>query len=66
MSEKATLEFVDITLEMKSSIKLISFYLDDHCGLSPDAIDYGHVGSLRHFSNLLREVQRGLLELSEL
>jgi hypothetical protein len=66
MSEKSTSDFIDITLEMKSSIKLISFYLDEYCGLHPDAIDYGHVGSLRHFSNLLREVKRGLLELSEL
>jgi hypothetical protein len=50
---------------MESGITVISNLLDEHCGLHPDEVDYGHVGSLRHFSNLLREVKRGLMELSE-
>ena len=60
MNESAIAAFVARIEEARQLLAAISASLDDHLGYSPDGINWGHVGSLRHVIAMLKEVETHL------
>jgi hypothetical protein len=54
--EQALAAFVSKKAEIDAMLARLQALSDDHFGYSPDDIDWGHVGILEHYAELLRRV----------
>ena len=54
------IEAIDAFLALKAEIDLLLARLaelsDDHFNVAPDAVNWGHVGTLDHYAKRLREI----------
>ena len=48
--------FVAATAEIDAMLNLLQRLSEDHFGVDPDAVHWGHVGSLHHVAEQLRDV----------
>ena len=55
-NSKALDAFVAAKLEIDSMLERLKALSDDHFETSPDEINWGHVGSLSHYRDKLREI----------
>ena len=53
---KALDAFIAAKLEIDSMLERLKALSDDHFETSPDEINWGHVGSLSHYRDKLREI----------
>jgi len=42
--------------EIDGMIERLKTLSDDHFGVEPDAVDWGHVGTLSHYAELLKRI----------
>lgn len=55
-NEKALDAYMTAVDEIRSQLSALSDLANDHFGHAPEKINWGHVGSAQHISELLREV----------
>jgi hypothetical protein len=55
-SSKALDAFIAAKLEIDSMLERLKALSDDHFETNPDEINWGHVGSLSHYRDKLREI----------
>ncbi|HCR94067.1 MAG: hypothetical protein CMH89_09865 [Oceanicaulis sp.] len=55
-NSKALDAFIAAKLEIDSMLERLKALSDDHFETSPDEINWGHVGSLSHYRDKLREI----------
>jgi hypothetical protein len=55
-SSKALDAFIAAMLEIDSMLERLKALSDDHFETSPDEINWGHVGTLSHYRDKLREI----------
>ena len=48
--------FVARKAEIDAMLDRLKAHSDEHFGYSPDAIDWGHVGTLAHYAELLKRI----------
>jgi hypothetical protein len=48
--------FIAKKAEMDAMLERIKALSDDHFGTSPDEINWGHVGTLGHYAELLKRI----------
>lgn len=53
---QAVLEFMVAVNAISDKLELLSEYMDDHMGVSPEEIHWGHVGSANHILEKLNEI----------
>lgn len=53
---KAVEAFIAAKSEIDAMLQRIAAHSDDHFNTSPDAINWGHVGTLNHYASLLRQI----------
>ena len=44
------------TAVIRAKLERLQQLADDHFGHEPDAINWGHVGTLNHYASLLRQI----------
>jgi hypothetical protein len=54
--EQALAAFVARKAEIDTMLARLQSLSDDHFGFSPDEINWGHVGTLGHYADLLRRI----------
>ena len=54
--EQALAAFVSKKAEIDEMLTRLQALSDDHFNYSPDEIDWGHVGTLGHYAELLKRV----------
>jgi hypothetical protein len=54
--EEALAAFVSKKAEIDAMLTRLQALSDDHFNYSPDEIDWGHVGTLGHYAELLKRV----------
>jgi hypothetical protein len=54
--EQALAAFVSRKAEIDAMLTRLQALSDDHFNYSPDEIDWGHVGTLAHYAELLKRV----------
>ena len=52
----ATEAFIARKAEIDEMLQRLRSLSDDHFGYAPDEIDWGHVGSLVHYAELLKRI----------
>ena len=55
-SDDALAAFVARKAEIDTMLSRIESLSDDHFGVAPDEVSWGHVGSLGHYAELLKRV----------
>ncbi|GAK46855.1 hypothetical protein ADZ37_19080 [Pannonibacter phragmitetus] len=55
-NSKALDAFIAAKLEIDSMLERLKALSDDHFETNPDEINWGHVGSLSHYRDKLREI----------
>lgn len=55
-TSKAIDVFIAARIEIDAMLERLTALSADHFGVSPDEIDWGHVGSLDHYRAKLREI----------
>ncbi|GAA0651081.1 hypothetical protein GCM10009424_30090 [Sphingomonas ursincola] len=55
-NSKALDAFIAAKLEVDSMLERLKALSDDHFETNPDEINWGHVGSLSHYRDKLREI----------
>lgn len=55
-NDKAVQAFIAKKAEIDAMIKRIKTLSDDHFDASPDEINWGHVGTLSHYAELLKRI----------
>jgi hypothetical protein len=55
-NEQALAAFVTKKAEIDTMLTRIQQLSDDHFSYSPDEIDWGHVGTLGHYAELLQRI----------
>jgi hypothetical protein len=55
-NEDALAAFVSKKAEIDAMLTRVQALSDDHFGYSPDEIDWGHVGTLGYYAELLKRV----------
>jgi hypothetical protein len=55
-NEEALAAFVSSKAKIDAMLARLQSLSDDHFGYSPDAIDWGHVGTLGYYAELLKRV----------
>lgn len=55
-NSKALDAFIAAKLEIDSMLERLKALSDDHFETSPDEINWGHVGTLSHYRDKLREI----------
>ena len=53
---KATEAFIARKAEIDEMLQRLRTLSDDHFGYTPDEINWGHVGSLVHYAELLKRI----------
>jgi hypothetical protein len=54
-AEKALAEFMSAVEEIRNALAGLQSEADDHLGVDPDAVNWGHVGDAKHILAALRE-----------
>jgi hypothetical protein len=54
--EQALAAFVSKKVAIDAMLARLQALSDDHFGYSPDDIDWGHVGTLEHYAELLERI----------
>jgi hypothetical protein len=54
--EQALAAFVSKKAEIDAMLTRLQALSDDHFGYSPDEVNWGHVGTLAHYAELLKRV----------
>ena len=62
--EKALSTYAAALAEMRETLAALTAHADDHLGILPEEVHWGHVGSAQHVNVLLGEVA-GFLGLRE-
>lgn len=57
--------FMARKLEIDSMLQRLTALSADHFGVEPDEVDWGHVGTLGHYADLLRQVSDNAFEEGE-
>jgi hypothetical protein len=55
-NEDALAAFVQKKAEIDAMLSRLQSLSDDHFGVAPDEISWGHVGSLGHYAELLKRI----------
>ena len=55
-NSKALDAFIDAKAEIDTMLERLKALSDDHFETHPDEINWGHVGTLRHYAGLLRQI----------
>lgn len=55
-NSKALDAFIAAKLEIDTMLERLKALSDDHFEAHPDEVNWGHVGSLSHYRNKLREI----------
>ena len=56
-NQEAALEaFIEKKAEIDAMLALLQMLSDDHFNAHPDEINWGHVGTLEHYSSLLKRI----------
>jgi hypothetical protein len=63
--EKAIEAFIIRKAEIDSMLERIKALSDDHFGVGPDDINWGHVGTLAHYAELLKRITDAAFEEGE-
>ena len=56
MNEKATAAFIEQTCKTRSVLREISNRIDDHLGIGPEEVNWGHVNLMRWICSSLDEI----------
>ena len=51
--------FIDRIASARELLTLLTHHVDDHLGLTPEEIHWGHVGDAGHLVELIKEAARG-------
>jgi len=62
--ESALSAYAAALAEMRETIALLTAHADDHLGVAPEDVHWGHVGSANHVNEQLAEIA-GFLGLRE-
>lgn len=54
--EAALAVFLGKKAEIDTMLARLAALSDDHFNASPDAVNWGHVGTLEHYASLLRQI----------
>lgn len=54
--EAALAAFITKKAEIDAMLQRLQALSDEHFNVHPDEIDYGHVGTLEHYAELLRQI----------
>jgi hypothetical protein len=55
-NDEALAAFIGKKLEIDAMLDRLKALSDDHFHVSPDDVDWGHVGTLEHYAELLRRI----------
>ena len=55
-NDKALAAFIAATAEIDAMLERLKVHSDDHFETHPDEIHWGHVGALKHYAGLLRQI----------
>jgi hypothetical protein len=55
-NDDALAAFVSKKTEIDAMLTRIQALSDDHFGVAPDEVNWGHVGSLGHYAELLKRI----------
>ena len=55
-NEDALAAFVQKKFEIDAMLRRLQSLSDEHFNYSPDEVDWGHVGNLEHYAELLKRV----------
>ena len=55
-NDKALDAFIAAKAEIDTMLERLKALSDDHFETHPDEINWGHVGTLNHYANLLRQI----------
>ena len=55
-NDKALNAFLIAKIEIDAMLERLKTLSDDHFDTHPDEINWGHVGTLNHYSSLLRQI----------
>jgi len=55
-NQKALDAFIARKAEIDTMLERLKALSDDHFGISPDEINWGHVGTLAHYTELLKRI----------
>ncbi len=55
-TDRALAAFIAKKAEIDTMLKRLQGLSDDHFGVTPDEVNWGHVGSLDHYVELLKRV----------
>ena len=55
-SQDALTAFVQKKAEIDAMLRRLQSLSDEHFNYSPDGVDWGHVGNLEHYAELLKRV----------
>ena len=58
MNDTAALQFSASIMRALDDVRLIESALDDHLGIGPDDVDYGHVGDANNIAAHVAEISR--------
>ena len=57
--------FIARKVEIDTMLERLKALSDDHFGVSPDDINWGHVGTLAHYAELLRQITNAAFKEGE-
>jgi hypothetical protein len=63
--EQALAAFVSKKAEIDAMLARLQALSDDHFGYSPDDIDWGHLGTLEHYAELLERITNSAFKEGE-
>ena len=55
-NSKAVQEFMATVSAINDRLETLSNYMDDHMGVSPEAVNWGDVGSAHHILEMLNDI----------
>ncbi len=55
-NDRALAAFVAKKAEIDTMLKRLQALSDDHFGVAPDEVTWGHVGTLEHYAELLKRI----------
>ena len=56
MNVQAAATFANLTDNINSSLETLRGLAEDHFVQDPDCVNWGHVGTLEHYSSLLKRI----------
>lgn len=49
-------DFISAKFEIDAMLERLKGFSEDHFGIGPDEVHWGHVGTLTHYVSLLRQI----------